>query len=108
MINRWRFNSHKGWEGQAGVNVLTEDRQGGQIASETINQPYRFRMEDNRGEIWGKTGYVFPQANIEVLVFKDRHYTTDSEAHLAERCMILSKRADTSINISEHNWNLHP
>ena len=70
MINRWRFNSHKGWEGQAGVNVLTEDRQGGQMASETINQPYRLGWKTNHGEIWGKTGYVFPQAKYRSVGFQ--------------------------------------
>jgi hypothetical protein len=70
VINRWRFQSHKNWEGQAGINVLTEDRQGGQIASEKITNPYRIGWTTNRAELWGKTGCIFPKKKYQSIGFQ--------------------------------------
>ena len=52
-INRWRFQSHKGWEGQAGANVLTEDRQGGQLSSETARAKVSIGLEHKPRGIMG-------------------------------------------------------
>ncbi len=69
-INRWRFEQRNGWEGQAGVNVLTEDRQGGQLSSETAAPKYQLGWNTNRAELWGKTGYIFPKAKYRSVGFQ--------------------------------------
>ena len=69
-INRWKFNNFKGWEGQVGTNVLTEDRSGGQVTVENAINPYSVNWKTNRYELWGKTGYVFPEARYRSVGFQ--------------------------------------
>lgn len=69
-INRWKFNNYKGWEGQVGVNVLTEDRKGGQVSLENGVNPYEVKWKTSRYEMWGKTGYVFPEARYRSIGFQ--------------------------------------
>jgi outer membrane receptor for ferrienterochelin and colicins len=69
-INRWRFEQRNGWEGQVGVNVLTEDRQGGQLSSENAVPKYQLGWNTNRAELWGKTGYIFPKAKYRSVGFQ--------------------------------------
>ncbi|MDC1221521.1 TonB-dependent receptor [Salibacteraceae bacterium] len=69
-INRWRFEQRNGWEGQAGANILTEDRQGGQLSSETAVPKYQLGWNTNRAELWGKTGYIFPKAKYRSIGFQ--------------------------------------
>ncbi|SHE36943.1 Outer membrane receptor for ferrienterochelin and colicins [Mariniphaga anaerophila] len=65
VMNRWKYNNHKGYMAQAGFNVLTEDRLGGQTAFERgmeplITNPYGINIENDRLEGFFKTGYVWP------------------------------------------------
>lgn len=73
VLNRWRFNSHKGWEGQAGVRVLSEEMIGGQTAFNadaydfTPVGAYGLGWQTNRYQGWIKTGYVFPEAKYKSI-----------------------------------------
>lgn len=69
VLNRWRFNNYKGWEGQLGARIIQEERAGGQSVSEVTN-PYRLGWQTNRYEAFGKTGYVFPQAKYRSVGFQ--------------------------------------
>ncbi|TAE46224.1 MAG: TonB-dependent receptor, partial [Bacteroidetes bacterium] len=75
LINRWQFYSRKGWEAQAGVSLLDDLRQAGQMAFwrpgmhevpvENPDDPhfghaYGVQIRTRRQEAWTKTGYVFP------------------------------------------------
>lgn len=69
-INRWRFEKRNGWEGQAGVNILNEEKQSGQLSSETTVPKYQLGWNTNRAELWGKTGYIFPKAKYRSIGFQ--------------------------------------
>jgi outer membrane receptor for ferrienterochelin and colicins len=84
-INRWKFNSFRGWEGQVGVKLLTEDRSGGQANSETIANPYRLGWKTNRYELWGKTGYVFPKAKYKSIGFQGSAVYHDQTSNYGPR-----------------------
>lgn len=66
-INRWKFNTFKGWEGQVGVNGLMEDRTSGWVG-EANNIDLRWRT--NRLEAWAKAGYVFPEKKYQSIGFQ--------------------------------------
>lgn len=79
-INRWKFNNQRGWEGQAGVRGLTEDRTGGQPDQEALTNPYQVTWRTNRGEAWGKTGYIFPEAKYSSLGFQGAYVYHDHQS----------------------------
>ncbi|MEX2597623.1 MAG: carboxypeptidase-like regulatory domain-containing protein [Salibacteraceae bacterium] len=60
-INRWKFNNNKGLGGQIAGRILKEEKNGGQSATELLN-PYQVNWKTDRYELWGKMGYVFPNA----------------------------------------------
>lgn len=65
LFNRWKYNNHKGFMAQAGVSVLTEDRQGGQTAFRKgmLSQPgnpWGIDIQNDRLEGFFKAGYVWP------------------------------------------------
>lgn len=65
VSNRWKFNDHKGFMAQLGINVLHENRLGGQKEFErgmqrNTSNPYGISIETNRFEVYFKIGYVWP------------------------------------------------
>jgi outer membrane receptor for ferrienterochelin and colicins len=65
FINRWKYQSFSGYESQFGVNVLKEERRGGQItgshsnSADPENFPYQINVDTKRYEVFTKNGYVF-------------------------------------------------
>lgn len=65
LFNRWKFTNHKGFMAQAGFNLFTEDRLGGQASfrqgmQPLITNPYGIDIQNDRVEGFFKTGYVWP------------------------------------------------
>ncbi len=61
--NRWKFTNYKGFMTQVGVNVLMEDRLGGQMDFEkdmvqSVNNPYGISIKTNRVTGYMKSGIV--------------------------------------------------
>lgn len=83
-INRWKFNTLKGWEGQVGVRGLTEQRTGGQPTTDSDIQPvvapYQVAWKTNRGEAWAKAGYVFPNAKYRSVGFQGSYVYHDQQS----------------------------
>ncbi len=76
IINRWKFNTHKGLEGQIGVKALVESRFGGQMGfngesqlNSLANGVYGVNLYAERFEAFGKTGYVFPKKKYKSIGF---------------------------------------
>lgn len=65
IINRWKYQSFKGYESQIGVQILNEERRGGQISDVNDNSvgnqhnPYQINIDTKRYEVFAKNGYVF-------------------------------------------------
>ena len=68
LINRWKYNNHKGWMGQIGFHYVKDSKEGGQTV-DLINamdgvsnfKPYHLEINTERVEVFTKTGYVFPK-----------------------------------------------
>ncbi len=76
IINRWKYSNGKGLEGQIGVKALVENRIGGSTKyngeSQTesiLNNAYGVNIATERFEVFGKTGYVFPQEKYKSIGF---------------------------------------
>lgn len=62
FINRWVYNNGKGWLGQIGLKVLTDNKIGGQKGFDPDEQPngyYGLEINTKRYELWGKLGHQF-------------------------------------------------
>ncbi len=65
FINRWKYQSFTGFESQFGVQVLNEERRGGQTTESHSNtgihldHPYEINVNTKRYEVFAKNGYVF-------------------------------------------------
>jgi len=63
FLNRWKYQSFTGVESQFGVQVLNEERRGGQItesqSNSVVENPYQINVDTKRYEVFAKNGYVF-------------------------------------------------
>jgi len=65
VINRWKYQSFKGYESQIGFQILNEERIGGTINDNHFNDgtivvhPYKISIDTKRYEVFAKNGYVF-------------------------------------------------
>jgi len=71
-VNRWYFNNQNNWEGQINVKGLYFDHEAGQMSSavETQDIIYSVQRETKQAELWGKTGYVFPNKPYQSFGFQ--------------------------------------
>lgn len=65
FINRWVYNSGKGWLGQLSLKYLTDSKQGGQTGYNPLQDKfstnrYGFEINTDRYEATAKLGYQFP------------------------------------------------
>jgi len=63
ISNRWKFTNYKGFMTQAGINILAEDRLGGQVdvedgMAQSVSNPYGISIKTNRITGYMKTGIV--------------------------------------------------
>lgn len=82
VFNRWKYNNKNGFMAQAGLNVLTEERTGGQVDFDqnmepALSNPYGININNDRLDGFFKTGYVFPNQRTAVAWLSNfsRHET---------------------------------
>jgi len=80
--NRWKYINGKGHMAQAGFNILTENRLGGQVGADrdmvpSLINPYGVSIKNNRIDAFFKTGYVFPNNRTAIAWLSNfsRHET---------------------------------
>jgi outer membrane receptor for ferrienterochelin and colicins len=72
IINRWKYDNTKGFMTQFGINILNEDRTGGQTGFDpatdkfTTNQ-YGLGFDIQHYEGFAKIGYIFPGKKYESI-----------------------------------------
>lgn len=79
VINRWRYEDFKNWHVDAGINLLSEERTGGQIGNNTLpaSSIYRTGINSSRFQFWSKTGYIFNKSEHD-------HSEHEGEEHVEE------------------------
>lgn len=78
FINRWKFNTNKGWMGQLAFHYLTDNKDGGQTdelidekEASTLNYvPYKVDVKTNMAVLFGKIGYVFSGFKYKSMGFQ--------------------------------------
>ena len=79
VLNRWKFNNQKGYMAQTGVNLLVEDRTGGQTGFDknlprNANTLYGVNINTTRIEAFFKNGYVFPNQRVAIAFLSNYYY----------------------------------
>lgn len=75
VLNRWYFSNLKDWRGQVGAQLLTEERNTGQL-DETPNR-VRLDMNTFQFKTWAKAGWVNPTRAGESWGFQFLSQVTD-------------------------------
>lgn len=75
LVNRWVYNSGKGWLGQMSFKYLNDDKQGGQIGynrdlDQFTTQRYGLEIATERAEFTGKLGYQFREKPYQSVGFQ--------------------------------------
>ena len=82
FLNRWKYQSFSGFESQFGIQVLREDRSGGQIIGSQNNnslnsqEKYNINIDTKRYELFSKNGFVFndePYTSVGFIVNAQLH-----------------------------------
>lgn len=84
VMNRWTWNNGKNIEGQTGIRVIHEERQGGQTTFDYgrdfgTQQAYGFGIGTKQYEFFNKTGFIFqkkPGTSIGTM-FSSRYHEQD-------------------------------
>ncbi len=62
LFNRWKYTTNKHWFAQLVLNVVLDNRAGGQVGFNSdisIINPYKTKINTKRVQVWSKLGYVF-------------------------------------------------
>ena len=85
LLNRWKYSSQKGIEGQAGVRVLLDNKTGGETKFDAGKHKlstdyYGLGIKTNRVDAFAKVGYVFPEKRYKSvgLQLSTYRHTQDS------------------------------
>lgn len=83
VMNRWNWHSDNGFEGQFGIRVLDEDRQGGQTSfvrerDYGTTNAYGIGIRTRQAEFYNKTGYIFKKPGTSIgTMFSARYHRQD-------------------------------
>ncbi len=77
--NRWKYNNQRGLMAQAGLNVLTENRMGGQLGAHqdmvpSTNNPYGVSIKNDRIDAFLKSGFVWPNNRTAIALLSNFSY----------------------------------
>ena len=59
FLNRWKYESFSGYHSQFGIQILNEERRGGQTTSNYLGQRYEMNIDSKHIEMFAKNGFVF-------------------------------------------------
>lgn len=74
FINRWKYSTKQGYIAQAGIDLLTEERIGGQLgykkgSAQGLGNPYGSFIDNQRASMFFKTGYAWPGQHNKSIGF---------------------------------------
>jgi len=110
VLNRWKFNNQKGWEGQLGAQAINEERRGGQVSNEFVI-PYQLGWKTQQYSAWGKTGYVFPNAKyrsvgfqVKGLYHENENYFGNTVYNASQQSLYANSIYQSIIRTSTHKY----
>lgn len=86
VMNRWKFNNNKGWMGQAGFRILSDNKVGGETAfnenqHKLTTTHYGAGLKTDRKEVFAKIGYVFPEKKFKSIGLQLSAFRHDMDAY---------------------------
>jgi len=71
FLNRWKYQSFNGYQSQFGIQILNEERIGGQISNVNQDPRYKIDIDSDHLELFAKNGFVFndePYTSIGLIL----------------------------------------
>ncbi|MBT8380351.1 MAG: TonB-dependent receptor [Ignavibacteria bacterium] len=59
FLNRWKYESFNGFRSQFGIQILNEERRGGQVTTGGQGRRYEINIDSKHIEMFAKNGFVF-------------------------------------------------
>jgi outer membrane receptor for ferrienterochelin and colicins len=90
VLNRWKYSSIKGVEGQAGVRLLIDNKTGGETMFEGgdhigNNNFYGLGIKTNRFDAFAKVGYVFPGKQYKSIGLQLSTFMHDQDSYFGHQ-----------------------
>lgn len=76
VLNRWKYQSFNGYQSQFGIQILNEERKGGQITKVNRGRRYEINIDTEHLEMFAKNGFVFsdePYTSIGLILNGHSH-----------------------------------
>lgn len=96
LHNRWKYLIGNGWGGQFGFQITSDERNGGMLEElqETPSpNDWRFNQTNERYEVFGKTGYLSPEAPYRSIGFIYGASFQDRQAILGAKSTSAEQRS---------------
>jgi outer membrane receptor for ferrienterochelin and colicin len=71
FLNRWKYESFNGYRSQFGIQILNEERRGGQVNTGNHGRRYEINIDSKHIEMFAKNGFVFsnePYASLGLIL----------------------------------------
>lgn len=85
LMNRWYYENHQGLEAQIGVKYLSDRKTGGATGfnakDKLTTERYGVVIENDRYEIFGKLGYVFPNKKYRSIGLQVSAFEHNQDAY---------------------------
>jgi len=80
FLNRWKYQSFNGYQSQIGIQILNEERIGGQLTKTNSGRRYQINIDSKHYEMFAKNGFVFsdePYTSLG-LILKGHYHKQNS------------------------------
>ena len=107
IMQRWQYLSFEGWESQLGFQIVNDKKDGGTTNLESGKNPvYKFGSTNKFFNLYGKTGYVFPDEEGKSFGFQWSYNNYNNSSHFGNKFYTGSeKNLYLNFIYQSHLWN---
>lgn len=107
VMQRWQYLSFEGWESQFGFQIVNDKKEGGTTNFESGQTPvYKFGSTNKFLNLYGKTGYIFPDEESKSIGFQWSYNNYDNSSHFGNK-FYNGREKNLYLNLiyQSHLWN---
>lgn len=107
VMQRWQYLSFEGWESQFGFQIVNDKKEGGTTNLESgVSPVYKFGSTNKFLNLYGKTGYIFPDEEGKSIGFQWSYNNYDNSSHFGNK-FYNGREKNLYLNLiyQSHLWN---
>jgi outer membrane receptor for ferrienterochelin and colicin len=107
IMQRWQYLSFEGWESQLGFQIVNDKKESGTTNQDSDNgHVYKFGSANKLFNLYGKTGYVFPDEEGKSFGLQWSFNNYESSSHFGHKTY-TGKEKNLYLNFifQSHLWN---